>query len=489
MSEDFRSFSTLLLARAQGAQGVAAPAAVPRRSGMAEDAPAACSGGTGQPALADPRVLDLLAVFAVELNRLTARAAELLEEQAEALLADLAQRVLGRELRSSPAEIGALLAQTLAEFSATEPLVLRVSSADAERFDSHWPVQIDAGLAAGDFAVDVEDGTYDLKLQTLDTLGGVRGRRAAVIDPPIDAGLRRPVERPFWTGIKAIDGLITIGRGARIGIFGGPATGKSLLIEALVRGAAADAVVVGLIGERGGEAAAWMQRISQHATIVCSPSDRSPAERVRAAHVALAQASQLRRRGLNVLVVLDSLARFALAAREIALRNGEAVGRGGYPPSVFTEMTRLLERGGNICGGSVTLIATVLSDGLDEREPLSDAARSALDGHIMLSPKLARAGLFPAIDVAASASRTMDAAVGADHRRAARIVRCAIAQLDATRELRDLGFAHTDRHLERAVALQEHIEAFIHHGTRTSGPAETLAELRALADQLQLKTP
>jgi FliI/YscN family ATPase len=323
----------------------------------------------------------------------------------------------------------------------------------------------------------------------LDTLGRVRGRRAAVIDPPIDAGLRRPVERPSWTGIRAIDGLITIGRGARIGIFGGPATGKSLLIEALVRGAAADAVVVGLIGERGGEAAAWMQRISQHATIVCSPSDRSPAERVRAARVALAQASQLRRRGLNVLVVLDSLARFALAAREIALRSGEAVGRGGYPPSVFTEMTRLLERGGNICGGSVTLIATVLSDGLDEREPLSDAARSALDGHIMLSPKLARAGLFPAIDVAASASRTMDAAVGADHRRAARIVRCAIAQLDATRELRDLGFAHTDRHLERAVALQEHIEAFIHHGTRTSGPAETLAELRALADQLQLKTP
>jgi FliI/YscN family ATPase len=323
----------------------------------------------------------------------------------------------------------------------------------------------------------------------LDALGRVRGRRAAVIDPPIDAGLRRPVERPLWTGIKAIDGLITIGRGARIGIFGGPATGKSLMIEALVRGAAADAVVVGLIGERGGEAAAWMQRISQHATIVCSPSDRSPTERVRAAHVALAQASQLRRRGLNVLVVLDSLARFALAAREIALRNGEAVGRGGYPPSVFTEMTRLLERGGNVCGGSVTLIATVLSDGPDEREPLSDAARSALDGHIVLSPKLARAGLFPAIDVAASASRTMDAAVSAEHRRAARIVRRAVAQLDATRELRDLGFTHTDRHLERAVALQEHIEAFIHHGPRAFGPAETLAELRALAEQLHLDTP
>ena len=316
--------------------------------------------------------------------------------------------------------------------------------------------------------------------------GSVRGRRSAVIDPPIDASQRGPVERPFWTGVKAIDGLMTIGRGARVGIFGGPATGKSLLVEALVRGAGADAVVVGLIGERGAEAAAWMQRISPHATIVCSPSDRSPSERVRAAHVALAQASQLRRRGLNVLVVLDSLARFALAAREIALRNGEAVGRGGYPPSVFAEMTRLLERGGNVGGGSITLVATVLSDGPDDREPLSDGARAALDGHIVLSAKLARRGLFPAIDVAASASRTMDAAVSAGHRRSARIVRRAIAALDATRELRDLGFSHTDRHLERAVALQERIEAFIHDGRRTSGSAEMLAELRALAEQLDL---
>jgi flagellar biosynthesis/type III secretory pathway protein FliH len=166
MSEDFRSFSTLLLARARVAQDIAAPAIVPRRSGAAEDASAASTAGAAEPAVADPRVLDLLAAFAVELNRLTARAAELLEERAEASLADLAQCVLGRELRSSPVEIAALLAQTLAEFRVAEPLVLRVSSADAGRFASHWPVQIDAGLAAGDFAVDVEDGTFDLKLQT-----------------------------------------------------------------------------------------------------------------------------------------------------------------------------------------------------------------------------------------------------------------------------------------------------------------------------------
>jgi FliI/YscN family ATPase len=311
------------------------------------------------------------------------------------------------------------------------------------------------------------------------------GRRALVLDPPISAAERAPVERPFWTGIKAIDGLATIGRGARVGFFGGPASGKSMLVEMLVRGTSADAVVVGLIGERGREASAWIARIAPHVTIVCAPSDRPPGERMRAAHVALAQGSQLRRRGLNVLVVLDSLARFAGAAREIAAQNGESVGRGGYPPSVFAELTRLLERGGNVNGGSLTLIATVLSDGADEREPLSDAARASLDGHIVLCPKRARAGLYPAIDVVASASRTMDAVILPEHREAAATIRRALARLEATRELRELGFAQPDPELERAVALQEHIETLIHHGTRTFGPSETVAEIRTLAARLR----
>jgi type III secretion protein N (ATPase) len=320
--------------------------------------------------------------------------------------------------------------------------------------------------------------------EALDALGATSARRAPVVDPPISAGERTPVERPFWIGIRAIDGLLTLGRGARIGFFGGPATGKSLLIEMLVRGASADAIVIGLIGERGREASAWMQRIAPHATIVCAPSDRPPAERVRAAHVAMAQGSQLRRRGLNVLVVLDSLARFATAAREVAARGGESVGRGGYPPSVFAELTRLLERGGNVAGGSLTLIATVLADGADEHEPLAEAARAALDGHIVLSSRLARAGLFPAIDVVASASRTMDAVVAPAHRDAARVVRRALSRLESTRELRELGFAQHDPELTRAVALQEHIEAFLQHGTRTFGAAETLAGLHALSERL-----
>jgi FliI/YscN family ATPase len=318
----------------------------------------------------------------------------------------------------------------------------------------------------------------------LDAFGRTRGRPAPVIDPPIDASERDPVDRPFWTGIRALDALLTLGRGARIGFFGGPATGKTQLIEMLVRGASADAIVIGLIGERGREASAWMQRIAPHATIVCAPSDRPAAERVRAAHVALAQGSQLRRRGLNVLVVLDSVARFAAAARELAARSGESVGRGGYPPSVFAELTRLLERGGNVAGGSLTLIATVLSDGPDEHEPLAEAARAALDGHIVLSSKLARAGHFPAIDVVASASRTMDAVIEPAHREAARVVRRALTRLEATRELRELGFAQSDPALERAVALQEHLESFFQHGTRTFGAAETLAGLHSLAHRL-----
>lgn len=355
-----------------------------------------------------------------------------------------------------------------------------------------------AGIGVGDDVVtDVHAGSLALGMKVLgrsiaasgeplDGRGAIAGRRVDVLEPPIDAHARAPVERPFWTGIKAVDGLCTIGRGARIGIFGVPATGKSMLVEMLARGANADAVVIGLIGERGREAAAWMQRIASHATIVCAPSDRPAAERVRAAHVALAQGSELRRRGLNVLVIIDSIARFVAAARELASRNGESVGRGGYPPSVFAELTRLVERGGNLHGGSLTLVATVLSDGPDDREPLSEAARSVLDGHIMLCHKRARAGLFPTIDPLASASRTMDAVVDPRHMRATRVIRRALARLEETRELRELGFAQPDAALARAIAMQEHLEAFVHHGTRTFGSAEILAEVYAIAGRLEV---
>jgi FliI/YscN family ATPase len=323
----------------------------------------------------------------------------------------------------------------------------------------------------------------------LDGGSAPRGRRAPVILPPIDAAQRTPVSEPFWTGIRAIDGLLTLGRGARVGVFGAPGAGKSVLVEMLARGARADAVVIGLIGERGREAASWIERVAGHVTLVVVPSDRPAAERVRGAQVAVAQASELRRRGLNVLVVLDSIARFCAAARELAVANGEAVGRGGYPPSVFNELARLLERGGNVGKGSVTMIVTVLSDGSDEREPLSDAARAALDGHVVLSSALAHAGHFPAVDVLASTSRTMKDVTSERHRAAARRVRQALALLAETKDARELGLAQSTPQLARTVAAQERLEAFLRQVDSAALPAGTLGELEALAARLTAGSP
>ncbi len=353
------------------------------------------------------------------------------------------------------------------------------------------------GVAAGD-AVETDPSANTLGLGTcllgraidaagrpLDGLGTPRGRRAHVIVPPIAASERSPVWEPFWTGIRAIDGLLTLGRGARVGIFGGPGVGKSVLTEMLACSARADAVVVGLIGERGREAAKWMQKISPSATLVIVPGDRPASERVRGAQVAVAQGAELRRRGLNVLVILDSIARFCAAARELALANGEAPGRGGYPPSTFNEMARLLERGGNVGKGSMTMIVTVLSDGADEREPLSDAARASLDGHVVLSSALAQAGHFPAVDVLASTSRTMNDVVTLQHRAAAQRVRQALAVLAETKDARDLGLAQPTPQLERAVAVQERLERFLRQSGSAGLPSATLEELEALAAGLR----
>ncbi|HEY0798869.1 MAG TPA: hypothetical protein VGD50_06935 [Candidatus Baltobacteraceae bacterium] len=319
----------------------------------------------------------------------------------------------------------------------------------------------------------------------IDGRGPVQARRTSVLaksTPPIE---RLPVERPFWTGLRAVDGLLTIGAGARIGVFGAPGTGKSTLLETIVAGARADAIVLALVGERGREAATWLQRIDPRTTIVCATSDRSAAERSRAAEVAMAQAVSLRDRGLTVLLVIDSLARYCAALREQRLALGESVGRGGYPPSVFADLARLLERAGNGTRGSMTLIASVLSDGADEREPLSDAARSLLDGHLALSVPLARAGHYPAIDLLASTSRTMNAVIDSDHRQDAAIVRSAVALLSETADARRLGLVnHADPVLARAIAAADAIETFTAQ-VGTCAPLVTRARLATLAQSLR----
>jgi ATP synthase in type III secretion protein N len=324
----------------------------------------------------------------------------------------------------------------------------------------------------------------------LDGRPAPRGRRVAVDAPLHTVGERRPCRAVCWTGVRAIDGPLAIGRGARIGVFGAPGAGKSTLLDAIVRGASADAVVVALVGERGREAERRLARLGPRTTIVCATSDRAPAERVRAAEVAFAQADALRARGLDVLLVVDSLARICGAAREVMLGLGEPAGRGGYPPGVFAMLARLLERGGAFAAGafgtaSITLVATVLSDGPDEHDPISEAARAALDGHVVLSDRLARAGHFPAIDVARSASRTLAEVASPEHLAAAGVLRAAVAALDESRDARSLGMSSADPFVARCVAQESAIACFLHQGATPCSPHQTLTELLRLADTLQ----
>ncbi len=295
---------------------------------------------------------------------------------------------------------------------------------------------------------------------------------------------RAAIAAPFWTGVRVLDGLLTIGRGARVGIFGRPGAGKTTLIESIVESCAADAIVVALAGERGREAQRWIALRRDRTTVVCATSDRPPCERVAAAQVAIAHAAALRERGLHVVLVLDSLARVAAALREIGTAAGESTGRGGYPPSVFAQLARLVEVAGAVRDGSITLIATVVHDG-DDRDPVSEAARSLLDGHIQLSTRLAEAGRFPAVDVLGSASRTMEIVAGETHLRAASRLRNALALLDRTDDARALGIEPVDRATLAAVAVESRLEEFLRQEHRASPWRETLSRLSGIAAFLE----
>ena len=355
-----------------------------------------------------------------------------------------------------------------------------------------------AGIGVGDrvtIAADARQASVGFRVlgRALDASGRALDGRddpAAVarrVDPksaPPPAS-RHAIDTPFATGIRVIDALLSIGRGARVGIFGAPGAGKSTLLETIAGAARADACVLALIGERGREAQAWLERIDRRTTIVCATSDRSAPERIRAADIAMMQAETLRSRGMHVLLIVDSLARYAAALRERRVALGESVGRGGYPPAVWAELARYLERAGNVSHGSVTLLATVLSDGGDDREPLSDAARSLLDGHLVLSSALARAGRYPAIDVLASASRTMARVISDEHARDARTVREALARLAASEDARSVGLGPSDDlDLVRALAAEPQLAALL----RQDGAApwsDSIVRLREVAAVLE----
>ncbi len=290
---------------------------------------------------------------------------------------------------------------------------------------------------------------------------------------PINAMDRDPVRTPLDTGVRAINAMLTVGRGQRIGLFAGTGVGKSVLLGMMARYTEADVVVVGLIGERGREVKEFIEDILgtdglARSVVVAAPADSPPLTRMQGAHYATAIAEHFRDRGMNVLLLMDSLTRYAMAQREIALAIGEPPATRGYPPSCFAKLPQLVERSGNgvAGGGSITAFYTVLTEGDDPQDPIADAARGILDGHIVLSRELAEAGHFPAIDVERSISRVMTAVASAEHVQAARRFRQLHSRHSKARDLIQIG-AYAPGHdtdLDQAVQLHAPMTAFLQQG-------------------------
>jgi flagellum-specific ATP synthase len=305
----------------------------------------------------------------------------------------------------------------------------------------------------------------------LDRMGPIEDVHAEPMQRrPINAMDRDPVRTPLDTGVRAINALLTVGRGQRIGLFAGTGVGKSVLLGMMARYTAADVIVVGLIGERGREVKEFIEDILEaegraRSVVVAAPADAPPLVRLQGAHYASAIAEHYRDRGQHVLLLMDSLTRYAMAQREIALAIGEPPATKGYPPSVFAKLPQLVERSGNgLHGqGSITAFYTVLSEGDDQQDPVADAARGILDGHIVLSRDLAEGGHYPAIDVERSISRVMTAVVPREHQQAARRMRQLLSKVNKARDLIQIGAYQPghDAELDLAVKLQPQMNALL----------------------------
>jgi flagellum-specific ATP synthase len=300
------------------------------------------------------------------------------------------------------------------------------------------------------------------------------GRPPAVsLALPLDGVVRRPLDRvpirtPLGTGIRVLDALLTVGRGQRVGIFGGSGVGKSTLIGMMTRNTEADVTVVGLVGERGREVNEFLEDSLGDAgrarsVVVVSTSDQSPLLRMRAAMAATTIAEFFAAQGKHVLLVLDSLTRFAMAAREIGLAAGEPPTNKGYTPSVFSRLARLVERTGQFRVGSITAFYTVLMEGDDQQDPLVDAVRALLDGHVVLSRMLAAEGWYPPIEVLDSISRLMPAVTQPAHREHAALLRRLMAVYARSEDLVRIGAYKpgADPDLDRALRARGAMRAFM----------------------------
>ena len=326
----------------------------------------------------------------------------------------------------------------------------------------------------------------------LDRLGPLREVASEpLVRRPINAMERDPVRQPLDTGVRAINALLTVGRGQRIGLFAGTGVGKSVLLGMMARYTRADVIVVGLIGERGREVKEFIEDILgeeglARSVVVAAPADAPPLTRLQGASYATAIAEHFRDEGADVLLLMDSLTRYAMAQREIALAIGEPPATKGYPPSCFAKLPQLVERSGNGAPGqgSITAFYTVLSEGDDQQDPIADAARGILDGHIVLSRELAEAGHYPAIDVERSISRVMTSVAPREHLDAARKVRQWLARYNKARDLIALGAYAPGHDAELDAAVRQHPQVLrlLQQDTAVRAPlTESVTQLRQLA--------
>lgn len=339
------------------------------------------------------------------------------------------------------------------------------------------PLTSEAGLPVGmELLGRVIDGVGN----PLDDLGPIyTEHRATFNSEPINPLMRKPISEPLDVGLKAMNGLLSVGKGQRIGLFAGSGVGKSVTLGMMTRGTTAQVVVVGLIGERGREVKEFIEEIlgvdgRQRSVVVAAPADSSPLMRLKGCQTALAIAEYFRDQGLDVLLLMDSLTRFAQAQREIALSVGEPPATKGYPPSVFAKLPALVERAGNggEGKGSITAFFTVLTEGDDLQDPIADAARAILDGHVVLSRELADAGHYPAIDVEKSVSRVMPQIVSEEHMLMSKAVRQVLSICRKNQDLVSIGAYKpgTDPAIDSAFTLKPKIDQYLQQNMQESVP-------------------
>ncbi|MEP7311688.1 MAG: flagellar protein export ATPase FliI [Pseudomonadota bacterium] len=319
--------------------------------------------------------------------------------------------------------------------------------------------------------------------------------RTRLTGVPINPLSRAPITRTLDVGIRAINALLTVGRGQRIGLFAGSGVGKSVLLGMMARYTEADVIVVGLIGERGREVKEFVDKIlgeegRRRSVVVASPADHTPLMRMHGAWLATAIAEYFRDQGKNVLLIMDSLTRFAQAQREIGLAIGEAPATKGYPPSVFARLPQLVERAGNgpEGSGSITAFYTVLAEGDDQNDPIADSARAILDGHVSLSRRLAEAGHYPAIDIEASISRVMHDIVPPAQTSAARRLKQSLSTYQHNSDLVAIGAYQrgSDPRIDAAIAQWPALQGFLQQGmTENVSYAASIAQLNGLFGEVE----